>query len=1207
MKNLGGILLIGAGLFVSLNLLHAQTASIGSINGVATPIQAAPPDSIVQATAQAQGLLLVAPADLPAVGGTFWLVTTNGIAAPSPCPPGNLSDFPVYAMADGIFLVDETGGQVATNADNGGTAESALAAEADAVVNLINQVQAAQAAPLNGATALAAGRGAGMAMMMADFSSMMTPTYDTNGLWLEMTNLANGWSYFNLHNATNQVYAILSTTSLAGGTWNIETELFPTLDQTNVLPFVVQNLDRQTLFLKAMDWTGVDSDGDGIPDWWAWQNWGSINVTDTNLDYSGNNSTFAQDYSNNIVPTVFAFTGIAVTNNYASSMSAPVQLAVTGSPYYVAVSVDDTNYAADAVWNTYSSSSLTVNLGLTEGWHDVWIGLRGHADDANSAVWQWRRLKLDLTPPQLTITSPTNPTVNAPVIQLTGFSSEALSSLAYDISNAAGTATNQPVMITGQFYDTNTIEFTTNYFQAYDVPLTNGLNVLTLHATDLAGNLTTLTTNINYVPTTNPPAVNLVWPQDGMQISGSSLTIQGQVDDPTATATMAVVDANGNTNTFNGLTGRDGNFWIENVPLNAGSNLLMVAVANAAGVSTTTLNLYQSSVNLTINAMAAGDTNVEGSIDTDGYTVSVNGNEATDNGDGTWTAQITPIGIGGGLVIVEAMPDGNNFSSSRRLAGRFQSMQDSNPDPDIYAAVTVPPPQGVFVSAYHSKDHQELFDTGEASPQAILDVNFDWADGAGGTEGGQTQLFNDGGLYEFSSLFFEWPASQWPQALPDGQEPPDTNSSGIGAPPLAQEHCDVQTPITYDYYWGTPQRERRTADTEMKLVTGGPLGSTQQNLWCLSATATDAETGRPIPPEQITIGAFGNQDTNSELWVMLPDGDPVVTPEDPDKKNYTFTVGATKFHPYIMANGINLDYNTPTNCVGQQVTFSVGWFPYTPDKIADVAAGWSLPGNFVNTNSDPNCDRYYSEDASQLIRIQSRDGTSSTSCWYVNALQGGTVKLVMTLTLKNGRQISLETSGQFNVHRPTTAQATPYQPDDTPTATIITNSNGKMFLSLGSYPVNDMSFSHTINPGDFSGQAGYVQLITSAEVVNAEPPPAPFNGTALDNALGEFPRGTPSIPAGTNTNVLFHDAPAAGLPPSDLPVSEDVSFSTYLMFKPAGGIWVPLRLIQWELHDHADPAWTAYSYHDVNPNERKTPKITGDDPSTVFPHWTTTW
>jgi len=35
MKTLGGIKLFGAGLLVSLNLLHAQTALVGSINGVA--------------------------------------------------------------------------------------------------------------------------------------------------------------------------------------------------------------------------------------------------------------------------------------------------------------------------------------------------------------------------------------------------------------------------------------------------------------------------------------------------------------------------------------------------------------------------------------------------------------------------------------------------------------------------------------------------------------------------------------------------------------------------------------------------------------------------------------------------------------------------------------------------------------------------------------------------------------------------------------------------------------------------------------------------------------------------------------------------------------------------------------------------------------------------------------------------------------------
>ena len=46
---------------------------------------------------------------------------------------------------------------------------------------------------------------------------------DTNALWLDIPNLTNGWSYSNLHNGTNYVYAILSKTNLPDATWNIET------------------------------------------------------------------------------------------------------------------------------------------------------------------------------------------------------------------------------------------------------------------------------------------------------------------------------------------------------------------------------------------------------------------------------------------------------------------------------------------------------------------------------------------------------------------------------------------------------------------------------------------------------------------------------------------------------------------------------------------------------------------------------------------------------------------------------------------------------------------------------------------------------------------------------------------------------------------------------------------------------------------------
>jgi hypothetical protein len=200
-----------------------------------------------------------------------------------------------------------------------------------------------------------------------------------------------------------------------------------------------------------------------------------------------------------------------------------------------------------------------------------------------------------------------------------------------------------------------------------------------------------------------------------------------------------------------------------------------------------------------------------------------------------------------------------------------------------------------------------------------------------------------------------------------------------------------------------------------------------------------------------------------------------------------------------------------------------------------------------------------------------------------------------------GAIFSQTITGIFNVHRPTTAPASPYQPDGAPTARILGGS-----LSLGvSGVANDMSFAHTITTDGFcAGQAGYVQLITSADVINANPPRAPLNVTALDAALGEFPADRQSsVPANTTTTLnKFYDAPAAGLPSGTFSVSEDVSFSTYLMFQPPGGIWVPLRLITWELHDHADPTWTPY-----NSNDGNTTKITDDKDRTDFPHWTTTW
>ncbi len=311
-------------------------------------------------------------------------------------------------------------------------------------------------------------------------------TIDTNGLYLEITGVSNGAAWFNLHNATNQVYAITSKTNLPLASWNIEQEVWPT--NPAVMPFTVPVLGRTSmLFIRAQDWTGVDDNGDGIPDWWIWKYFGTLNLSATNLDSQGN--TLLYDYQHGLDPNVISFT-LSVTNQYANAFGAPVQLNVTaGVPSYFAVWWM-TQTMRMQIGRLTRSSNITVNLGSTEGWHQVYIGLRGLPPNAYQ-TWQATRLKLDLTPPLLVITNPAPGTVTRPVIQLQGYSPEALASISYDLTNATGLVTNQQVIILGQYFDTNTLDFTTNYFQCFDVPLTNGLNIITLHATDLAGNVTT--------------------------------------------------------------------------------------------------------------------------------------------------------------------------------------------------------------------------------------------------------------------------------------------------------------------------------------------------------------------------------------------------------------------------------------------------------------------------------------------------------------------------------------------------------------------------------------------------------------------------------------------------------------------------------------------------------------------------------------------
>ena len=325
---------------------------------------------------------------VPSVG-TFWSAQNPNW----PPLPSNINNLDAWNLGNGVYMLDDF------NFDYQAQAQSR--AMADGVPS-----------PGDG------GYGDGGSNNYSNFTSSYT--IDTNRLYLEITGISNGAAWFNLHNSTNQVYAIWSTTDLLEN-WNVEMEVWPDTNQT-VTPFTVPTLERQNLFLRAEDWTGVDSNGDGIPDWWIWKYFGDLSGNATNLDSQGH--TLLYDYTNGFDPNVILF-DLSTSNRYVNITSVPLQINLNGGiPSYLAVLMNDTNLAG-ANWQPFTGTNLTVNLGPTDGVYSVRVGLRGLPVDAFQ-TWQQMDLTLDTQPPVIIVTNPVLSVISQPMVQLQGYVQDSL-------------------------------------------------------------------------------------------------------------------------------------------------------------------------------------------------------------------------------------------------------------------------------------------------------------------------------------------------------------------------------------------------------------------------------------------------------------------------------------------------------------------------------------------------------------------------------------------------------------------------------------------------------------------------------------------------------------------------------------------------------------------------------------------------------------
>jgi len=359
--------------------------------------------------------------------------------------------------------------------------------------------------------------------------------------------------------------------------------------------------------------------------------------------------------------------------------------------------------------------------------------------------------------------------------------------------------------------------------------------------------------------------------------------------------------SDGSINYVNALVGREGKFWARNITLSGTTNLA-ITVADLAGNTLDPINVpvVQGSSGLTIAPVTPGNPTVTGSVNING-TVTVNGVAATRNptNNSSWTAQITPIGVSGGVVLARCGSEGCEY--------------------------IVDPPQGIFLTSLHTLD---------ARKGDYLNKT-DWDDGRGGFSSWHTFCYYGWDLQDAIT----WPASTWPQAVPGGT--PSHYNNGVLADSRFGEQPFSTNPVAWDMPYcvaGCDSVQYSSVDTQYSdygvlhtvrtnqqfmLATGGPIGSTQKNLWCLTVSALSFDTlehlqayevygygGTPVPPDQITVGAFGHPDENGQIWVALSDNDPPdVTPSAPEFEFacFTLTGATTKGTWQIVENTIDVN------------------------------------------------------------------------------------------------------------------------------------------------------------------------------------------------------------------------------------------------------------------------------------------------------------
>jgi hypothetical protein len=688
-------------------------------------------------------------------------------------------------------------------------------------------------------------------------------------------------------------------------------------------------------------------------------------------------------------------------------------------------------------------------------------------------------------------------------------------------------------------------------------------------------------------------------------ICDGAVTVDGWLDNPTATVTLTVVVGSGNANSYGGLVERTGRYWVENVPLSPGTNIFTLSVADGWGNSTmNNFTVVQSAMQLSgIGVQQPSElfqpTAIVSGLSSDAVTaVTVNGVAAVmAPGGGLWTATNVPNNdLGNGTVRFGVLAQ----DAETNRAGF--TVDFVKPDLIYVSNYTCWQTNDYYwlENFYDGRNFEILWGFQEESNTSAYALN--WTNGLPATgltwmDAYEAYADPNSGTnagYDYHLEQDSWPAAWYPllqpgSSLTSGDWYPYGDGAGVAlAPALPWEHCVESTSSSqYARYYGddfwtdeNDQRSQRTADTTLNYYTGGRASPGVLGLveFHVSAWSPGGSTNA-VPPQSIVIGALGQVGSDGVLWKLLPNATNVdITPRVPGNNNYTFNVTATNHALTLTANGSNILNQVPEFCVGQQVTLAASWNPPLPPGTQS-AQSWVPGGSIIDQVAPP----LFDGASPQYNLVLSLLRNNPVPVWWYD---GGNVDIWFPTTnfMPNGQVVSIHGHGCVSIFQPFMSD---FALDNNIVILLNASSAPSITLELGNLSGNGMGWQWTANMNtNFTGMLSFVQLINrrwswdrSVWYGHLAESSTTRGGYWLDN---QDPYGSGSIvnTAGIHrpqVPLRFGDSPSLN---DNLYSFADLSddFQTYVQFQPnsSGGIPVTIGCVNWSWHartDGANGAW----------------------------------